>query len=183
MGVPDSNIEPTTPDNPDTHLDIEKHSTSRRWGGMFGIILLATILVIAGVIGFQLLGILYGLIFPPDAPLPDDATEISHENLAYGSDRWVYGTDTDGCALVEFYVANDGLCVVAPGACIDGEFQFMNPNQQTIATCEGEKEFSIFALRWSVTIGTGYATAPTTRFNMEQDVLWFGASSQSDDPE
>ena len=180
MGVSDNQSEPTTSDS---QLNDEEHSTSRHWGGMFGITLLAIVLIVAGIIGFQLLGILYGLIFPPDAPLPDDVFEMSHENLAYGSDRWLYGTNIDGCALVEFYVANDGECVVTPTACVGGEFGTTSPNQQTIATCEGEKEFSIFALRWSVTIGAGYATEPITRFNVEQDVLWFGASSETDGSE
>lgn len=164
-------------------VDQDMHPTPRRWGGMLGISLLAIVLVVAAIIGIQLLTIIYALLFPPDAPLPADVVEISHENLAYGVDKWLYGTSMDGCALVEFYLTHGGECVVAPGVCGTSGFENVSPGQQSIATCDGQVGFSIFSMHWSANIASGYSIEPITRFNLEQEISWFSTPSEPTDSE
>ncbi len=183
MATPEEMTETATPENELSQADQDLHPTPRRWSGMLGISVLTIVLIVAAVIGIQLLTIIYALIFPPDAPLPDDVVEISHENLAYGVDKWLYGTSIDGCALVEFYVTNGGDCVVAPGVCGTSGFENVSPGQQSIATCDGQIEFSIFSMHWSTNIASGYSIEPITRFNVEQEISWFGSSSETTDSE
>lgn len=154
-----------------------------RWQTLPFLIVIAVALGVAAIVGFQLISILYAIIFLPDAPLPPDVTEIEHENFTYGSDRWVYGSSMDGCLLIDFYVNSDGTCVVAPGVCGGNGFATSSLNAQQVGTCDGEQAFSIFGMRWQVSISSGYSVEPITRFELTRDVLWFGLPSEDNPPE
>ena len=99
-------------------------------------------------------------------------TEISHDNLAYGVDEWVYGTTQDACQIVEFFQHQGASCNIAPGACSETGFVPASSSTQNIGTCGGEDDFSIFLMRWEAVITTGYRSEHSTRFHMEREVLW-----------
>jgi hypothetical protein len=131
-------------------------------------------LILAIYIATQVLGVLYGIVFPPSAPLPAKAHEISHKNLAHGVDEWVYGTDQSGCEVLAYYQEHGGTCRVAPMNCGADIVADVNTPGQHVAICSGESQFSIFALRWEVNIATGYRANGLTQFNLMREIFWTG---------
>ncbi len=148
-----------------------------RWQTLPFLIVIAVALGVAAVLGFQLMGILYAMLFPPNVTLPPDVTELEHENFTYGADRWVYGTSMNGCMLVEYFQSNGAICEVASGFCGGVDTEVNSPNIQELATCSGDETFSIFGMRWQATISAHYSSEPITRFELTRDVLWFGLPS------
>lgn len=141
--------------------------------------LAAALLVVAVIVAVQLVGILYGLVFPPDAPLPPDVLLIDHDNIAYGVDEWVYGTATQACAVVAYFQSEGGECVITPGQCgVPGN---VPPGQSTqnVATCRAVIGFSIFTMAWEATIAGGYRSELQTRFTLRREVFWIGGPSAS----
>jgi len=172
----DSN-QSTSPQAPAPEINIDavveaENQNTGRWRGIG--CLLVTILAVglSLVVGFQLIGILYAILLPANPPLPDNITEISHDNLDYGVDEWVYSTAEDACQIVEFFEQQGASCNVAPGACSETGFVPASPNTQNIGTCVGEDDFSIFLMRWEAVITIGYRDEESTRFYIERAVLW-----------
>lgn len=145
-----------------------------RWRS-YGCIVVAILGVgLSLVIGFQLIRIAYAILSPPDAPLPAGVNEISHQSIAYGVDEWVYGTDQDGCEIIAFFLENDGVCRIPPGTCVSDGFVPQSNSFQNVGNCNGSEEFSIFLMRWRVTVTTGYLSGDHTRFNLRREVIWTG---------
>lgn len=140
---------------------------------------IAVVLVAGAVLGVQLFGILYAIIFPPNAPLPDDITELRHENFAYGADRWVYGTNMDGCFLLETYAEDGASCNTGPGLCGPNGFNPVSASSQRIGTCIHTEQFSIFEMRYEVHVTGGYAVEPVTRFELIRDIFWTGPAPET----
>lgn len=143
------------------------------------LLLAAMGLLVAAYIGVQLFVIVYGLVFPPDAPVPDGSTLIEHENFAYGVDEWLYGTQVNPCDVVTFYLESDANCRVSPGQCGIGITDPVGQSVQNVATCSGNTSFSIFDMGWEVTIAAGYRTGDPTRFRLRREVFWIGTSSNA----
>lgn len=170
--------------NPDTkpkHEDEE--STSKRRSPLV-FLLLAGVVVVSLVIGFQAFGILYSIIFPPSPPIPDDVIEIRHDNIGYGVDDWLYRTQSDACEVVTYYESIGGECRRVPGQCGgDDDAVSFNSSTQQVATCIGEEKFSLFAYRWEANIATGYQYDDgETQFNLFREVFWTGAVPPRLDP-
>jgi hypothetical protein len=144
------------------------------------IIILGVIaLVLAVVIATQVLGVLYVIIFPPAPPLPGDLTLVSHTNVDYGVDEWLYLSSQNSCDVLIFYTANGGECRIAPMQCV--ETRTDDPNMtgestfgQHIARCIGETKASIFAMRWQAIIATGPDAETPTQFRLIREVFWSG---------
>jgi hypothetical protein len=138
----------------------------------------AVAVILAIVIGTQVVGVLYSILFPPGPPLPNGVKLISHQNIDYGVDEWVYGTDEDACKVVAFYQNAGGQCSVAPTWC--GRSQGLNSQGgvptigQSVAQCNGQSQFSIFALSWKTFIGSGYPSGGQTQFRIRREVFWTG---------
>jgi hypothetical protein len=143
------------------------------------IILGIVALGLAVIISTQVLGVLYVIIFPPQAPLPGDVTLTSHTNEDYGVDKWFYSTQQDACAIVQFYIANGGECRIAPFQCAvtnsDQEIVTADatPGQQ-VATCEGQSTASIFAWRWEANITTSKTPDAKAEFALTREMYWTG---------
>jgi hypothetical protein len=128
--------------------------------------------------GIQVIGVLYGIIFPAEPPLPQSITQLEHSSEAYGVDEWVYSTPIDACEIVRFY-DSWGRCVFAPGMC-RGRFkqdEIIITQGDNVAQCTGEINFSIFAMRWRSIIATGYKNGDATRFRLSREVFWTGGGS------
>ena len=142
------------------------------------LLILGTLFAVALMIGIQVFTVLYAIIFPPLPPLPDDSIEVSHENIDYGVDTWLYSSSQDACDILLFYHQQDVECRIAPSVCASGQFETQSSvsSLSHVAECTGEVPFSIFAMRWNVNIAGGYAseTAPT-QFNLSRQVFWTGA--------
>lgn len=139
-------------------------------------------LALALVIGSQVIGVLYSIIAPPLPPLPDGVTLLEHTSAAYGVDEWLYGTEQSACDVVRFYQNNGADCRLSSGGCegvSDGEAAPTEP--QSVAQCEGEKRFSIFAMYWHVNIATGYQQNGRTHFRLAREVFWTGSVPPSTD--
>ncbi len=160
-GHPDSSVESTG----------ETQSNQRRpW---LTIVVGVVAILFAIYIGTNVIGVLYSILFPASAPLPANVTEVEHENLAYGVDEWVYATHTEACDVVQFYIDQGGQCRIPPGTCSEQRITF-TPGQN-VGQCTGEVYFSIFAMRWDVTIAGGYRDdIGQTRFRLSREIFWGG---------
>jgi hypothetical protein len=136
---------------------------------------LAVLLFGAGILAVQLFGVIYGLVFPPDPPLPSGAAELRHDNLSYGVDDWLYGTTQDGCAVMDYYVAQGGACSITPGMCSTGAFVNPNVGTQNVGSCVADVSFSIFQMRWEVDVASGYSGEHPTQFRLKREVYWIGS--------
>jgi hypothetical protein len=148
--------------------------------------ILLSLLILGGacIIGFQVIGVLYVIVFPPTPPVPDGAVEVSHVNSDYGVDQWVYLTTEPACDVLRFYL-NEGVqcrltpnCDVAPAT---GAAPNTENTSQVVARCAAEEQASIFAMRWQLII----AISPSlrTEFRLEREVFWTGAAPPLQQPE
>lgn len=135
------------------------------------------VLVASLVIGVQLVAIIYGLVFPPEAPLPPDVVQLEHDNLAYGVDEWVYGTPFTACSVVAFFTQEGGTCTITPGQCGTPGTVPQGQSTQNVATCRAVVHFSIFTMEWETTIAGGYRSELQTRFTLRREVFWVGGPS------
>lgn len=130
------------------------------WIGL-GLVVVVVVLLIA----LELFGVVGGLLFMADAPLPDNVQEISHRNLAYGADEWTYTTALSLDDLVRFYESHEGRCYE--------EQAVIGPEQYVI--CVGTDEVSIFGMRWEMRAARFQRV---TTFDLRRDMLWSGPAPQ-----
>lgn len=140
------------------------------------VLLMLVVLVVAGVLALQVFGVLYGLVFPPEAPRPDGVTTLSHENRAYQVDEWRYRVSGSPCDVLGYYRSQGGQCTVQAGSCgAEGSYTPPVYEADYFARCTHVEPFAIFALRWEATIDPIYAPNPTeTTFTLFSEVLWGG---------
>jgi hypothetical protein len=131
-------------------------------------------LILAVFIGSQVLGVLFGIVFPEKPPLPPNVREISHESTSYGVDSWFYGSDEDACAVLVYYQGQATKCTVAPFGCGSDMVLQTTRSGQHVALCSGEKDFSIFMMTWDVNIATGDELTGQTQFRLDRKVYWAG---------
>lgn len=147
-------------------------SEGKRWQS-YGCIAIAFIIVgVSLLFGFQLISILYAIISPPKPPLPENIIEVSHDNVSYGVDEWLYETDQNGCEMIDFFIEHEGVCTIPPATCADENFIPPRIGTQYVGICKGSSDFSIFHMRWQATV---FASSETTQFQMEREVLWTGS--------
>lgn len=128
-------------------------------------------LVLAFIIGTQVIGVLYSIIAPPLPPLPPDVAVISHTNQDFGVDEWLYGTDQSACEVIRFYEANGTECYLTSDDCTTSG---VPAEVEQVTQCTGERYFSIFAMRWKVFVASGYKTNGATHFRLTREVFWTG---------
>lgn len=143
----------------------------------WGAIGLAAVLVLLAVmIGVQVLGVLYGVLFPPQPARLDSFVELTHTSPSYGVDDWLFASSDDACRIVRFFQSNGASCRVAPGTCDSGfaEGEEMRAGFN-VARCTGSIEWSIFAQRYYVNIAAGYEEDAPSRVRLEREIFWTGS--------
>lgn len=139
------------------------------------LLLIAVVIMLAFLIGTQIIGVLYGIVFPPKPPLPPFAREVRHTAGEYGVDEWVYWSSDNACQTLQFYRRYAETCTVAPMNCdASGMVLGETPRSQHVGRCTGTITFSIFAMRWSANIATGDTNANETLFSLSRDISWTG---------
>lgn len=148
-------------------------------------VLLAGVVIVSLIIGIQAFGILYSIVFPPLPPLPNNVTEVRHDNIAYGVDDWLYHSSSDACDIVQFYEDAGGTCRVVANQCVNGEAVTSSTSRssQQVAFCTGDVTFSLFAYRWEANIAASSRYDDTqAEFNLLREVFWTGAVPPRLDP-
>src|SRR5689334_19588636 len=111
----------TNPGNPDSQLEADEqqvtHDSQQRTVPWRIIVLGAVAIILAVIIGTQVLGVLYVIVFPPAPPLPGDVTLMSHTSTDYGVDEWLYDSHQRVCDVLTYYVNSGGECRIAPFEC------------------------------------------------------------------
>ncbi len=153
------------------------HPETRRRIPFLGLALLVGVVALAGYIGVNVLTVLFAVVSPPLPPMPANLVEISHENVAYGVDRWRYTSTEDACSLVKFLEDNSGVCVYAPLQCAT------NPEQTNrfaadglVARCDGSIDFSIFTMNWFGLVVKN--SDSQSRLDLDREVFWLGTGRQ-----
>lgn len=165
----------SAPENPPESLPQE--GNPRRFP-LLGVVLLVAVVGLALYIGVNVLSVLFAVVAPPLPPMPPNIVQTSHENVAYGVDRWKYTSTTDGCTLLRYLQENGGVCTLAPMQCGEdpntpGAFQI---SDGLVARCNGRQDFSIFSMTWFGLIireGDG-----STRLDLDREVFWLGTGPQ-----
>jgi hypothetical protein len=139
---------------------------------------LVIVLVIAFVVGRQLIGVLITVISPPTGPLPDGAVVQVHENESHGVDDWTYSVPLDACTVTQFYIDAGAQCVVSPLQCGAGS-NSIAADAALIARCYGQYDVSIFSLRYEAIVGRGEGDG--TMLRVVREMLWSGAGSSNTD--
>lgn len=141
------------------------------------LILLSLVAVLAALVfGIQLIGVVAGLIFLPDVPLPDGANQNAHDNQAYGVDEWQYELPGDPCAAVTFFASEGADCIGQDDYCPDGVYDPPSYETEQIAECVHSGDHSIFGYRWRVSILPRYEPNPeSTTVTAMREMLWGGA--------
>ncbi len=134
-------------------------------------------LLLALVIGTQVIGVLYAMAFPPSPPLPDNVTLVSHVNPSYGVDDWVYQSSGDPCSLAVFYEAAGASCEVSLLWCDGADYTTVYRANQHVARCYGTTPFSIFTMHWQVLIASGNDSSSPSEFRLRREVSWVGSPS------
>ncbi len=129
----------------------------------------AALLVGAIVIGLRVSGVLTGLLFPPEPPVPTEAELIQHTAIAHGVDDWQYHRPPAACATVTYYEAEGGTCTIQPGYCTDDPNAELQQESALAATCTGEVAFSVFVMGWEAEI---YDYSDYTRILLSRDIPW-----------
>lgn len=165
------NPEPTPSETPP--VSIPPASSKRR--GVIPSILLVASLGLALYLGLNVIGVLYGIIFPPTPPVPADTQLTNHTSDAYGVDEWEYSTKQDACSLTRYYIEQGANCIFAPDICEEG---FVNLSEvgpgQNVSRCTAQESFSIFAMQWNAIIATGYRDDYPTHYQLSREIFWTG---------
>src|SRR5689334_8478121 len=176
----------TGSDSPDESIESTALPATRRVPVpiiIFGLIAI----VLAVVIGSQVIGVLYAIFFPPAAPVPDQVTLVSHTSKDYGTDDWLYTSNKlSACDVVHYYESKEGQCRIAPTWCTDAN-SIQTPAGsssvgQNVARCVATQNFSIFALRWEVIIATGATSNESSQFRLNREIFWTGAVPPNNPP-
>jgi hypothetical protein len=151
------------------------------------IVLGVVALVLAVIIGTQVLGVLYVIVFPPGPPLPGDVTLVSHVNTDYGVDEWLYDSRQSTCEVLTYYTNSGGKCRITPLQCGDqtdaADSTGWTAPGQHIARCVGESKVSIFAMRWQAIVATGPSRDMPTEFRIVREIFWTGQIPPMTTPE
>ncbi len=158
----------------DAHASSEVPAASRRLPWRL-LILGTAVLAMAIFIATQVIGILFAIVLPPAPPVPPNSTVMEHSSAAHGVDDWLYGSTTSACDVVRYFVASGGECRIAPLTCGTEQQLDVDREGQHVARCTGESYFSIFAMRWDVSIATGYRENGQTHFRLTREIFWTGA--------
>jgi hypothetical protein len=139
------------------------------------LVLAVATVAFAVFVGIRVIGVLYGIVLPPQPPRPPNLTELTHESAAYGVDDWSYSTSQDACQVARFYESNGGNCTFSPQTCSAGfiDSSIISP-ESNVAQCSGSIEFSIFAMKWEAIIAAGYRDGNPTHFKLSREIFWTG---------
>jgi hypothetical protein len=129
------------------------------------LIVLTVALVVAFILGFQLISALAVVLFPPGAPVPPDATEVSHESLARGVDRWEYVTSQPVDEVIAFFQEHEAECVAA----MLPQNDIIGATERDGFHCEHTGELSIFNWRWQADV---LALSGMTNIRLARTVYW-----------
>jgi len=109
-------------------------------------------LVFAVLILARVAGPLYGLIFPVDPPVPDNAEETEHVKPDKGAEYWIYRTEMPGEDVAAFYEDEGGQCWYT-------DYGSSRPEgtPYSVARCSGQHEAGGLEVSWEVYIFSGYS--------------------------
>ncbi len=124
--------------------------------------------LLAVIIGTQVLPILYALLFPPPPPVPENVTLLSHTSADHGADEWLYQANQSACEAVKFFQGQGGICQIASECNPPPELALLSTR---ISSCVGQMTFSGFAMRWNAEITPD---GETSQIKISRQVFWSG---------
>ena len=132
-------------------------------------------LLLALFVATQVLGVLVGIVSPPDPPLPEGAERISASSPAYGVDDRVYNVPEGACVVLDYYIAQGASCRVGPLQCGTGGGTLAGGGAM-VARCYGTAPFSIFDQGYEVIISRAQQGGANTELRLIREVYWLGSA-------
>ncbi len=139
------------------------------------LVLTGAALPLALFVATQVLGVLVGIVSPPDPPLPEGAERISANSPAYGVDDRVYSVPEGACAVLDYYLAQGASCRVGPLQCGTGGGTLAGGGAM-VARCYGTAPFSIFDQGYEVIISRAQQGGANTELRLIREVYWLGSA-------
>ncbi|MAS34638.1 MAG: hypothetical protein CL610_11570 [Anaerolineaceae bacterium] len=131
-------------------------------------------LIFVVLVGPRVVGVLFGIMAPPEPPVPPNARLLTYSREAYGVDVWTYDTTQDICDLVLFFKEQGGDCPIFPPRCATKTDSVPQSSPDLIAQCVGDMEFSVFAMRWQFAIPVRSISPQRPRFDLSREIFWTG---------
>lgn len=151
-------------------------SPRKRQPASFGVLVLAFVaVVLAGILGVQLLSVLYAVLSPPMPPLPNGARELSYTEKHYGVDEWLYSVGDDACDVAIFYAQASPMACPIPPFCATNSVVNGLEKGMNVSRCGGDVAFSSFVMSWRVVVGVDETDANKTVLRLSREVFWGGA--------
>jgi hypothetical protein len=122
----------------------------------FALLTMVVALLIAVVILGRVAGPLFGLLFPPDVPVPDDVQEIEHIKPDKGTEYWIYRTGQSGRDVAAFYEDEGGACRYTSQGSLGETGERVEGVSYSVAHCQGRSESGGIVTSWEVYIAEGY---------------------------
>lgn len=157
-----------SPDNAPVPPGVIEAPITRRERAISAVALVgvAALVALALFAGFHAVSILYGVIYPPDPPIFDHMTQVSHESEEHGVDTWRYLSDSTPDEIASFYRDQGANC------------QYRAPHTAYVAdssvgmTCDAITTFSIFSMNYEVVITP---EKPDNVVIVSREVYWIGS--------
>lgn len=140
---------------------------------LWAVLILAVALVGCAIFSIPVFNTLYGIVFPPTAPLPNEFVQTEKTVTDHGVEKASYTTTQNPCQVVQFYISEGGGCEVLWDICNGDQFMGKNRSYIPFAHCEGISPAGAFAVQWEVDIESLYPPQQTT-FDVAHEVLWGG---------
>ena len=143
-------------------------STSRKWMWLG---LLTVAVLVAIVIAWRGAGLFLVMVAPPNAPIPSDAQEISHESPYDGRDTWTYIVPHDVPYSLDFYKSESATCDTAP-ACSSSSPEC----GQLKVQCLGTLMVSGVNILWQVDIVPIGIAGQESEWTLQRLIDWSGTA-------
>ncbi|MDX2136512.1 MAG: hypothetical protein SF123_00330 [Chloroflexota bacterium] len=162
-------VESDTPPTTDVTTNSQR---PRRW--LLPVLLV--LFVLALVIGWQVVGVLFGLVSLPEPPVPSFAEATGHRPDVYGFDTWSYRAGALVSELTLYYTQAGATCSTPPFSHDQSALigRLFPQASNVVALCEGAETFSRFTMLYMAVITSFDPNEALSYLDISRRIDWIG---------
>jgi hypothetical protein len=144
--------------------------------GRWLLLVLLLLFVLALVIGWQVVGVLFGLVSLPEPPVPSFAEETAHREDIYGFDTWSYRASALVSEMTLYYTQAGATCTTLPFSDAQAALlaRLFPQSTNVVALCEGSETFSRFTMHYMAAITSYDANEALSYLDISRQIDWIG---------
>jgi hypothetical protein len=137
---------------------------------------LLVLFVLALVVGWQVVGVLFGLVSLPEPPVPSFAEASGHRPEVYGFDTWSYRAGALVSELTLYYMQAGATCSAPPFSDEQSALigRLFPQATNVVALCEGSEIFSRFTMYYMAAITSYDQNEALTYLDISRRIDWIG---------